>query len=193
LNIDATGGWQVWETVTTQVELMAGEHTITILSTADSWNFNWFELILDSAEESVPVVDDTVTTTLQNVALNKTVVTSSQEHDGTSGANAVDGDSNTRWSSEHSDYQWIYVDLGSSLEVSSIELLWETAMASDYTIDVSDDAQNWTEVEWVTNNQDQINSFDNFATQARYVRINGLTRATVWGFSLFELAIYAEQ
>ena len=48
MNIDATGGWQVWETLTTEVELSAGEHSIMILSTANSWNFNWFELVFDS-------------------------------------------------------------------------------------------------------------------------------------------------
>jgi hypothetical protein len=50
----------------------------------------------------------------QNLALNKTVVTSSVQGSFT-GRNAVDGSTSTRWSSASSDPQWIYVDLGKSI------------------------------------------------------------------------------
>ncbi len=38
-----TGGWQVWKTVSTTVNLDSGDQTIKILSTGPGWNINWFE------------------------------------------------------------------------------------------------------------------------------------------------------
>ena len=39
--------------------------------------------------------------------------------------NAVDGDPGTRWASEFSDPEWIYVDLGESVEIGAVLLNWE--------------------------------------------------------------------
>jgi hypothetical protein len=42
--LPSTGGWQNWDSVTHQVDLLEGEHTIAILATAAGWNLNWFEI-----------------------------------------------------------------------------------------------------------------------------------------------------
>ena len=63
-----------------------------------------------------------------NLALNKSVTTSSQE--GAFGGDlAVDGDDQTRWSSLFSDPQFISVDLENIYQINEVVLLWEVASA----------------------------------------------------------------
>jgi endoglucanase len=44
VSIPATGGWQSWQTVTTNIALAAGTQTIRVYSTSNGWNFNWLEI-----------------------------------------------------------------------------------------------------------------------------------------------------
>ena len=57
-----------------------------------------------------------------NLALNKTATASSTENAGTPAADAVDGNTGTRWSSAFSDPQWLEVDLGSSQAICQVTL-----------------------------------------------------------------------
>jgi endoglucanase len=41
--IPKTGGWQNWQTVSTNISLNAGAQTLRIYASAGGWNFNWFE------------------------------------------------------------------------------------------------------------------------------------------------------
>lgn len=62
-----------------------------------------------------------------NVALKQTATASSTESAGTPAADAVDGNTGTRWSSAFADPQWLEVDLGSSQSICQVGLQWETA------------------------------------------------------------------
>ena len=64
---------------------------------------------------------------LVDVALNRPVTCSSVEGPNLVCRNAVDGDLSTRWSSEFSDPQSIYVDLGASKRIERLILRWEAA------------------------------------------------------------------
>ena len=90
-------------------------------------------------------------TTATDLALNQPVTASSVENGGTSPQYAVDGNSSTRWSTQFSDPQWIYVDLGSTYNISEVKLNWETAAGQNYLIQVSnvpsDDSADWTTIE----------------------------------------------
>jgi hypothetical protein len=45
VNVPNTGGWQVWQTVSTTINLTQGGQVLRLQSTADSsWNVNWFEI-----------------------------------------------------------------------------------------------------------------------------------------------------
>ena len=44
-----TGGWQVWQTVTTTVTLAQGNQPIYIVCSAQNWNFNWMEITPSSS------------------------------------------------------------------------------------------------------------------------------------------------
>ena len=125
-----------------------------------------------------------------NLALNKPVVASSSA-DNSPPANAVDEDSTTRWSSAHTDNEWIYVDLGSEKEIDEIKLDWENAAGKDYDLEVSDDAQSWTAVKSVRDNS-QVGWLDypDLNAHGRYVRMNGKARTTDYGYSLWEFQVF---
>lgn len=44
----ATGDWQNWTTVQSQLDLSAGEQDITLRATGGGWNINWFEVAQDN-------------------------------------------------------------------------------------------------------------------------------------------------
>src|SRR5256886_12682322 len=59
--------------------------------------------------------------------------------------NAVDGSSATRWASAAGkDPQWIYVDLGSVVNISHVRLQWDASCAVAYQVQVSDDHATWS-------------------------------------------------
>ena len=43
-NVDATGGWQSWITLTEVVNLSAGNQNIRLTSLGNGWNINWLEI-----------------------------------------------------------------------------------------------------------------------------------------------------
>jgi hypothetical protein len=127
-----------------------------------------------------------------NLAQGKPVFTSSVDTIGPSfpAANAVDGSSATRWASARKDGEWIYVDLGSRIDVSRVVINWEAAFAKNYSIDVSDDAKIWLTVYMANANADTRNEINLVHPVGRYLRISCLVRATSYGFSIFELEVY---
>ncbi|MFD0616136.1 discoidin domain-containing protein [Paenibacillus sp. GCM10027629] len=44
-SLPPTGGWQNWKTVSDEVSLSAGKHTIRLRVETGGWNLNWFELV----------------------------------------------------------------------------------------------------------------------------------------------------
>ncbi|MEV0580305.1 discoidin domain-containing protein [Streptomyces sp. NPDC050392] len=119
----------------------------------------------------------------------KTVTASSQENYGTPATSAVDGDNGTRWSSAAADPQWIKVDLGSAASVSQIALKWETAYAKSYKIEFSTDNSTWSTA-YSTTTSPGGNETLNVSGTARYVRLTGTTRATQYGYSLWEFQVF---
>lgn len=123
-----------------------------------------------------------------NLALNQPAVASTTQS-GFPASNAVDGLISTRWSSDYADSQWIYVDLGSVHTLCEVDVSWETAFASDYNIDVSDDASSWTTVDSIRGNTSIANINTVLGASGRYVRIFGIHRATSFGFSIQEMVV----
>ena len=105
-------------------------------------------------------------------------------------ANAVDANPATRWAGDWSDPQWLQVDLGTRTTFRHVQLYWEASYAKAYTIQTSDDGQNWRTVHTVSDGNGGIDDFDVTAT-GRYVRVNGTARGTGWGYSLYEFGVYA--
>ena len=104
-------------------------------------------------------------------------------------ADAVDGDMNSRWSSQFSSPQWIQVDLGSTASITRVVLRWEAAYATAFQIQISTDALTWTPVYSTTTGPGGGQTLDVSGT-GRYVRMYGTARATGYGFSLWEFQVY---
>jgi len=100
-------------------------------------------------------------------------------------ANAVDGSTTTRWSSAFSDPQSIYVDLGATHSISQVILNWEAAYGRSFQIQTSNDAVNWTSIYSTTTGTGGVQTL-NVSGSGRYVRMYGTTRATAYGYSLWE-------
>ncbi len=104
-------------------------------------------------------------------------------------SNAVDGNTGTRWSSTFADPQWLQVDLGSTQTISQVVLNWEAAYASAFTIQTSANGSTWTNISPVTTGQAGVQTL-NVTGSGRYVRMNGTTRATPYGYSLWEFQVF---
>ncbi|MFC4855661.1 discoidin domain-containing protein [Actinophytocola glycyrrhizae] len=126
-----------------------------------------------------------------NVAQGKPTTASSAENAGTPASAAVDGNAGTRWSSAFSDPQWLRVDLGSAQQICRVGLNWEAAYGRAFQLQVSADASTWTTIYSTTTGTGGNQSLDVTGT-GRYLRVNGTARATQYGYSLWELSVYAE-
>ena len=124
-----------------------------------------------------------------NAALGKTATASSLENAGFPASNAVDGNTGTRWSSGFSDPQWLQVDLGSSQSICQVGLNWEAAYATAFQIQTSNDAATWTTI-YSTTTGTGGNQVLNVSGSGRYIRMYGTTRATQYGYSLWEFQVF---
>jgi len=104
-------------------------------------------------------------------------------------ANAVDCNMGTRWASNTTDNEWMYVDLGTPQTFDRVILQWETAYASSYKLQTSGDAQTWADIYSTTTGNGGADTINVNGT-ARYVRMLGITRATQYGYSLYEFGVY---
>ena len=125
----------------------------------------------------------------QNAALNQPATASSSENAGTPAAAAVDGNTGTRWSSAFSDPQWLDVDLGSTLTICQVTLNWETAYGKAFQIQTSADNSTWTTIYSTTTGTGGTQTLPVTGT-GRYIRMYGTTRATQYGYSLWEFQVY---
>jgi hypothetical protein len=110
-----------------------------------------------------------------DLALGKTATASSTDASAGPPGNVTDGDSDTRWSSGYQDGQWIQVDLGSTATVDRVSIEWESAYATEFTIQVSGDGQNWTDATSVSQKP----------VQPLQISVNGtrvFCRGGNWGF-----------
>ena len=116
------------------------------------------------------------------------VKASSIEAPGLEAQKAIDGDSNSRWSSQFTDDEWIYVDLGKVVDVSTISISWEAAYASEYEIQISNDASNWETIHTESGSDGSLDTIS-INTTTRYIRMMGFRRATEWGYSIIEIEV----
>ncbi len=126
---------------------------------------------------------------MPNLALHRPCTESGHENEGCLPENATDGDDGTRWGSLHKDGEWIMVDLQQEAKLYKLRIHWETAYASLYTVELSDDGKTWTYSQDVSSDGgwDDIMLGDH---KARYVRITGKKRSTDYGISLYEIQAF---
>lgn len=101
---------------------------------------------------------------------------------------AVDGVTSTRWSSDKSTENWLKLDLGQVVNVSGLNINWQTAYSKNYVVQSSADGNTWGTFIIAGATGPGVQSVTG-ATRTRYLRI--LSReATSWGnVSIVELQV----
>jgi hypothetical protein len=117
--------------------------------------------------------------------------TASSTEGGLVAANAVDGNTGTRWGSAFTNTEWVQVDLGATATISRVVLNWEAAFATGYQIQTAASAAGpWTTIFSTTTGDGGIDDLTVSGT-GRFVRVNCTQRAlTNFGYSLFELQVF---
>lgn len=107
---------------------------------------------------------------------------------------AFDGVATTRWSSGHSEPQWLSLDLGEVVRVDRVLIRWENAYAADYQVALANDEDGpWTPLFRDREGDGATDDVDDFDPDTgRFLRFSGTRRATVFGFSIFELEVYGD-
>ncbi|MDP2425461.1 MAG: discoidin domain-containing protein [bacterium] len=104
---------------------------------------------------------------------------------------ALDDNPSTRYAASPVDNAYFYVDLGSVEKIGKIVIDWEAAYAQEYYIQLSNDAVTWTTVASITNTRRTMDTIE-FPTwlEAKFVRFQGVKRATQWGYSFYSFEVY---
>lgn len=152
-----------------------------------------------------------VTPPMPSVSSGATAIGSSAENGGCLPLNVNDGDRSTRWGSAHTEDEWIMLDLGEEKFLSRATIDWEAAYAAEYAIQVAPagcqmttytgnyagESKTYTvpaDEAWQTvaiaNATGAGVVATRLGTTGRYVRIKGLRRGTVYGYSIYELTLY---
>jgi CxxC motif-containing protein (DUF1111 family) len=123
-----------------------------------------------------------------SVAVRPAAATSSATASaGNNADQAIDGNASTRWESAFENGAWIQFDFGTKTPLGALRLVWEAAHAREYTLQVSDDGQTWSQLRHVVGSRGGTEEFFNLGANVRYLRLQGVTRATAFGYSLFEV------
>ncbi len=118
-----------------------------------------------------------------------TLTASSSQGSSNAPSLAVDGNMQTRWSSEFSDSQWLTIDLEARREITGLTMFWEAAYAKAYDILLSDDNQNWEKVYSTADGEGFADDVYFGKHTCRFIKILFNKRATQWGYSLWEVKI----
>ncbi len=123
---------------------------------------------------------------LKNQALNKPIVASSTEYSKYEGKYAVDGDLTTRWASLYYSPQNFTVDLERPISLSNMMIDW-SGRPQHYNIQTSLNGTDWLTIDEPAKvYETSVIVIDQVA---RYVRINMLSRATIFNVGIREICL----
>ncbi|MDI5967274.1 beta-N-acetylglucosaminidase domain-containing protein [Streptantibioticus silvisoli] len=126
-----------------------------------------------------------------DLALGAAATSSGEETPAFPASAATDGRADTRWSSPAVDGAWLRVDLGRPVRLGAVVLGWQQAYAAAFRVEVSADGRHWRTAASVTDGHGGTETVGLDAPDTRYVRIQGVSRATRYGYSLWSLRAYA--
>ncbi|MFF3405983.1 beta-N-acetylglucosaminidase domain-containing protein [Streptomyces sp. NPDC002742] len=104
---------------------------------------------------------------------------------------ANDGDPATRWSSPVDDGAWWQVQFAQPVRLGRLVLSWQDAHPSAYRVQVSADGRVWRTATTVNDGRGGHESLRFDERDVRYVRVQGVRRATPYGYSLWSAEAYA--
>jgi len=85
--------------------------------------------------------------------------------------------------------QYVILDLGTSQSISKISLNWENAYASAYSLQTSNDEQQWNTIYTRTGGTGGLENID-VSGNGRYVKLVLTERGSNFGYSLFEFQVF---
>lgn len=180
-----------WRTVVTE-DHGAGGSDVHALSDVDaryvrmlgvhrhtSYGYSLYEFRVDSTK-GAPTPD---------LARGAPTTSSADESTGVPARNATDGDPTSRWASGHTDDQWLDVDLGSVHALHRATLEWEAAYGAAYRIEARESTDDdWTTLATSADGDGGTDTVD-LSGSWRYVRFQGVRRATPYGYSLYTFEV----
>ena len=104
---------------------------------------------------------------------------------------ANDGDPETRWSSPVDDGAWWQVRLAEPARVGRLTLHWQDAHPSAYRVQVSADGRVWRTAATVSDARGGREEVRFDERDTLFVRVQGIKRATRYGYSLWSAGVYA--
>lgn len=163
-------------------------------STTDDFGYSFSESTKNSLLDDTVTVDNTV---YEDYA-NQPKVTVSASSGQNSAQNIIDNDIISRWESEHGkDPQTLTIDLGQIRTIKKIDIIWEAASAKRYTLEVSEDGENYQTVADIEGGSGTQNRLDEILlkemVRGRYVKMNGISRNTTYGYSIYDMAVYGTE
>jgi len=183
---NSQGGTEDWRNLGAQGRYLR----VQGIKRSGQYGYSIFEIQVFSgtpASSEPPPPPPPVDTSKPGVALKPVEATSSAvENGGLAAQMAIDGNPATRWASTAEDGAWIQFDFGQPTPLGYLKLVWENAYGKAYDLLTSNDGKTWSLLRSVTNGRGGIEEFLNLGVQARYLRLQGMARATNYGYSLFE-------
>lgn len=142
------------------------------------------QIVSNAAGETVNHKEDYIVVSsqakdgLKNLALNKDAKANAEVNENEAAKFAFDGRLNSKWCTLGESGNWIEVDLGKEsiikeLRMSHAQAGGEAASmnTSEYTIEISQDGENWVELDDIKGNNKAVSRDDLNYELARYVRV----------------------
>lgn len=126
-----------------------------------------------------------------DLALTATASSSGDQSPDTPASAVADGDPKTRWASPAVDNAWVQLKLAKPVRLGQAVLHWYDDYASAYQLQASTDGVTWTTVAKVDSGAGGTETVRFDAPNAQYLRMQGTTRATKNGYSLWGIELYA--
>jgi len=187
-NIGVTGyevfkdGISVGKTITT---------SLAVKGLTASTSFEFTVKARDAAGNWSATSNSIMVSTLNDIALNKAITTSSDYSTFYSGAKAVDGSATTQWRSISTDLNpWITIDFGAVYTLNSIKLTWSTNYAKDYLLEISTDGVLFSTIKKLTAQNGAIDELAGLIQKGRYLRLTVNARSSTSGVSLISAEVY---
>jgi hypothetical protein len=118
--------------------------------------------------------------------------TASSGEAATGAQKAIDGDMQTRWSSDFTDDAWWQIAFAQPERLAGLQIIWEQAYGEHYAIQVSDDGTRWHTVFEEMSGDGKTDWIFFAPVTTRFLRLQGRQRGTGWGYSIWEIHLFPD-